>query len=89
MRYLLITFMRKPGGQIDEQVSISKRVRPADIQTCNVIMDFAKKKVEKCVVEGKTVDTDWYKLNEYYKRIYPALIDQLEKNNTESEMIKK
>jgi hypothetical protein len=52
-------------------------------------MDFAKKKVEKCVVEGKTVDTDWYKLNEYYKRIYPALIDQLEKNNTESEMIKK
>ena len=81
--------MRKPNGQIDEQVSISKRVRPADIQTCNVIMDFAKKKVEKCVVEGKTVDTDWYKLNEYYKRIYPALIDQLEKNNTESEMIKK
>ena len=89
MRYLLIVFMRKPNGQIDEQVSISKRVRPADIQTCNVIMDFAKKKVEKCVVEGKTVDTDWYKLNEYYKRIYPALIDQLEKNNTESEMIKK
>ena len=89
MRYLLIQFLRKPGGQIDEQVSISKRVRPADIQTCNVIMDFAKKKVEKCVVEGKTVDTDWYKLNEYYKRIYPALIDQLEKNNTESEMIKK
>ena len=81
--------MRKPNGQIDEQVSISKRLRPADIQTCNVIMDFAKKKVEKCVVEGKTVDTDWYKLNEYYKRIYPALIDQLEKNNTESEMIKK
>ena len=85
----MIVFMRKPNGQIDEQVSISKRVRPADIQTCNVIMDFAKKKVEKCVVEGKTVDTNWYKLNEYYKRIYPALIDQLEKNNTESEMIKK
>ena len=89
MHYLLIQFLRKPNGQIDEQVSISKRLRPADIQTCNVIMDFAKKKVEKCVVEGKTVDTDWYKLNEYYKRIYPALIDQLEKNNTESEMIKK
>ena len=89
MHYLLIQFLRKPNGQIDEQVSISKRLRPADIQTCNVIMDFAKKKVEKCVVEGKTVDTDWYKLNEYYKRIYPALIDQLEKNNTESEMLKK
>lgn len=81
--------MRKPNGQIDEQVSISKRLRTSDIQTCNVIMDFAKKKVEKCVVEGKTVDTDWDRLSEYYKRIYPALIDQLEKNNTESEMIKK
>ena len=81
--------MRKPNGQIDEQVSISKRLRTSDIQTCNVIMDFAKKKVEKCVVEGKTVDTDWDRLSEYYKRIYPALIDQLEKNNTESEIIKK
>ena len=85
----MIVFMRKPNGQIDEQVSISKRLRTSDIQTCNVIMDFAKKKVEKCVVEGKTVDTDWDRLSEYYKRIYPALIDQLEKNNTESEMIKK
>ena len=89
MRYLFIQFLRKPNGQIDEQVSISKRLRPADIQTCNVIMDFGKKKVEKCVVEGKTVDTDWNKLNEYYKRIYPALVDQLEKNNTESEVKKK
>ena len=40
MRYLLIVFLRKPNGQIDEQVSISKRIRPADLQTCNVIMDF-------------------------------------------------
>ena len=81
--------MRKPNGQIDEQVSISKRLRTSDIQTCNVIMDFGKKKVEKCVVEGSVVDTDWDKLNEYYKRIYPTLIDQLEKNNTESEVQKK
>ena len=89
MRYLLITFLRKPNGQIDEQVTIGKRVRPADLQTCNVIMDFSKKKVEKCVIEGKVVDTDWNKLNEYYKRIYPTVVDQLEKNNTESEFQKK
>lgn len=89
MRYLLIVFVRKPNGQIDEQVSISKRVRTSDLQTCNVILDFAKKNVEKCVVEGKVVDTDWDKMIEYYKRVYPTLIDQLEKNNTESEMIKK
>ena len=89
MRYLLIVFVRKPNGQIDEQVSISKRVRPSDIQTCNVILDFAKKKIDKCIVEGKVVDTDWDRMIEYYKRIYPTLIDQLEKNNTESEVLKK
>ena len=89
MRYLLIVYVRKPNGQIDEQVSISKRVRTSDIQTCNVILDFAKKKIDKCVVEGKVVDTDWDRMIEYYKRVYPTLIDQLEKNNTESEMLKK
>ena len=89
MRYLLIVFVRKPNGQIDEQISISKRLRTSDLQTCNVILDYAKKKIQKCVIEGNVVDTDWDKLNEYYKRVYPTLIDQLEKNNTESETQKK
>ena len=89
MRYLLIVFVRKPNGQIDEQISISKKVRTSDLQTCNVILDYAKKKIQKCVIEGNVVDTDWDKLNEYYKRVYPTLIDQLEKNNTESETQKK
>ena len=51
--------------------------------------DFNKKKIDKCVIEGKVVDTDWVKMIEYYKRVYPTLIDQLEKNNTESEIQKK
>ena len=89
MRYLLIVYVRKPNGQIDEQVSISKRVRTSDLQMCNVILDFGKKKIDKCVVEGKVVDTDWDRMIEYYKRVYPTLIDQLEKNNTESEFQKK
>ena len=89
MRYLLITFFRKPNGQIDEQVSISKRARVSDLQTCNVILDFNKKKIDKCVVEGNVVDSDWDKMIEYYRRIYPTLIDQLIKNNTESEFQKK
>ena len=84
MRYLLITFMRKANGQIDEQVTVSKRVRQSDIQTCNVILDYEKQKVDKCVIESKVVDTDWGRMNDYYKRIYPSLIDQLEKNNADS-----
>jgi len=79
MRYLLITFMRKPGGQIDEMVKISKKLKPADFQTCNVVLDYATKKIDKCVIEGKKLDTDWEKMNTYYKKVYPQLIEQLEK----------
>jgi len=82
MRYLLITFFRKPGGQIDEQVTVSKKAKPSDIQMCNVILDYGTKKVEKCVIEGKVVDTDWDRMHSYYKKIYPSLVEQLEKNNT-------
>lgn len=82
MRYLLLTFFRKPNGQIDEQVQVSKRVRNSDTQMCNVILDFAEKKVQKCVIEGKVVDTDWFRMYEYYKKIYPNLVEQLEKNNS-------
>jgi len=79
MRYLLITFMRKPNGQIDEQVAVSKRIKNSDIQTCNVIIDYAKKTIDKCIIEGKKVETDFDKMNEYYKKVYPSLIEQLEK----------
>jgi len=82
MRYLLITFIRKPGGQIDELVSVSKRVKTADLNTCNIILDYAKKKVDKSVVEGKKVEMDFEKLNEYYRKVYPQLINQLEKEST-------
>ena len=79
MRYLLITFMRKPNGQIDEQVAVSKKVKSSDLQTCNVILDYAKKKVDKCVIEGKSLEREWDRMHDYYVRIYPNLIAQLEK----------
>lgn len=81
MRYLLITFFRKPGGQIDEQVTVSKRLKTSDLQMCNVILDYNKKKLEKCIIEGKQVDSDFQRMSEYYRKIYPSLVDQLEKNN--------
>lgn len=71
--------MRKPGGQIDEQVTVSKKVKVSDLQTCNVILDYATKKVEKCIIEGKKLDTDWERMHTYYQKIYPALVAQLEK----------
>ena len=79
MRYIMITFVRQPGGAIDEQVGFSKKIRPVDLQTCNVIVDYKEKKIVKCNIEGKQVDTDFDKMNEYYKKVYPDLIAQLER----------
>ena len=79
MRYLLVSFFRRKGGQIDEMVKVSKRIQESDVSTSNVIIDYADKKVEKCVIEGKQIDTDFSRMHEYYKKVYPNLIDQLEK----------
>ena len=81
MRYLTITYLRQPGGQIDEQVGYTKRLKPNDLQTCNVIVDYLNKKVEKCVIEGKVMDRTFDQLNDYYKEVYPSLIEQLERVN--------
>jgi type II secretory pathway component PulF len=79
MRYLLITFYRKPGGQIDEAARFVKRIKNSDITTSNIIMDYGLKKIDKCVVEGNKLDRTFDQLNEYYKKIYPAMIATLEK----------
>lgn len=81
MRYLTITYLRQPGGQIDEQMGYTKRLKPNDLQTCNVIIDYRDRKVEKCVIEGKAMDRTFDQLNDYYKEVYPALIEQMERVN--------
>jgi len=83
MRYLLITFYRKPGGQIDEQARFVKRVRNSDITMSNIIMDYGTRKIEKCVVEGNKLSKSFEELHLYYKKIYPQIVDQLEKEGPE------
>lgn len=78
MRYLLISFLRRPGGQINEEVRASKRVRTSDLTNCNIIVDYGTKEIVKCIIEGKRHETDFEKMTTYYKKIYPKLIEQLE-----------
>lgn len=78
MRYLIITYMKKATGEIDEVLSVSKSVRKNDIQTANIIMDFKLKKVQKCIIDRAQVDTDWERLLAYYSEHYPAIISRLE-----------
>ena len=82
MRYFLVTYATKAGGQIDEVVSVTKHIRPRDSQMCNVIMDYKDKKVEKCIIEGKRVETTWENLDLYYRQLYPNIIERLEKEAT-------
>jgi hypothetical protein len=79
MRYLMITYLRQPEGCINEQVGFSKTLKPRDLQTCNVIMDYKERKVNKCVIEGKNIERPFDALHDYYKDVYPSLIEQLEK----------
>ena len=79
MRYLIISFLRRRGGQIDEMVSTARRVRTSDMENANVILDFADRKIVKCLIEGKPHDGDFDKMREYYNRVYPNLIEQLER----------
>jgi hypothetical protein len=79
MRYLLISYLRKVNGQIDEMINVSKRVRTSDTNNSNVILDFAEKKIVKCVIEGKEHDTTFEQMRDYYFKVYPQLVEQLEK----------
>lgn len=78
MRYLLVTYLRKADGKIDEQVTVSTKVKPADISTCNIIMDFKEKRVQKATVDGVTVPAEWDNFYNYFQPIYPAIIERLE-----------
>ena len=77
MRYLLVTLLKNSNNQIDEQVGFSRRIRSHDLQTCNVILDYKERKVLKCVIDGRRLDTDFQRLHEYYSRVYPVLTHQL------------
>lgn len=85
MRYLLLTFIKKPNGQIDEQCGVTTRLKKSDQSMCNIILDYYERRVEKCVVDGRVLDTNWNLINDYYKKVYPSLIEQLEASNPKSE----
>lgn len=67
------------NGQIDEMVNVSKRIRTSDLNNANVILDFAERKIDKCVIEGKNHDTTFEQMRDYYFKVYPQLVEQLER----------
>lgn len=81
MRYLLLTYVTRPDGKIDEQMQISRRVRQTDLQTANVILDFRDLKVVKASMGGTAVPRDWDRIVSYYHQHYASTIERLLKEN--------
>jgi hypothetical protein len=81
MRYLLITYYKKPNGQIDESTAISRNLKQRDIQTCNVILDFKTLSVVKCSLDGAVVPRDWDRIVSYYNQYYENIIERLLQEN--------
>ena len=77
MRYLLITYVTKANGQIDESTAVAKNLKSRDWQTANVILDFRLQRVEKCTMNGVVVPKDWDRIVSYYYQHYANIIERL------------
>ena len=77
MRYLLITYLKKPSGQIDEITAVSRNLKSRDYQTCGVILDFQTLSVLKCSMDGAVVPRDWDRVVSYYHQYYSSIIERL------------
>jgi hypothetical protein len=81
MRYLLLTYYTKPSGQIDEVMTLSKKIKPRDWQTANVILDFKEQQVLAATVKGITATRDWDIVVGYYYKYYAATIERMFQEN--------
>jgi hypothetical protein len=78
MRYFLVKYSKKPTGQMDEVVSVSKKIKLRDSQSSAVILDFKTRQVIQASMDGVTVPKDWNRIRDFYHQHYARLIEDLE-----------
>jgi len=78
MRYFLVKYSKKPTGQMDEVVSVSKKIKLRDSQSSSVILDFKTRQVIQASMDGVTVPKDWNRIRDFYHQHYARLIEDLE-----------
>lgn len=81
MRYLILTYIKKPNGQIDEQMTVARNLKNRDYQTANVILDFKELKVVRASMDGKNVPKDFDRIVQYYMQHYESTIKRLFQEN--------
>ena len=90
MRDMIITYMTRAQGrgqktQQDELVQVAKRVRPRDLDSASVILDFQTRSVLKSSVGDQVAPRDFQRIRDYYHQHYADVIDQLEKARDEKQ----
>jgi hypothetical protein len=81
MRYLVLTYLKKPDGKINEQMEVTRNIKRRDLQMANVILDFKELKVVKCSMGGVSVPKEWDRILAYYHQHYASTIERLLKEN--------
>ena len=78
MRYFMVRYLKKATGQMDEVVSVSKKIKLRDSQSSAVILDFKTQQVVQASMDGVTVPRDWNRIRDFYHQHYSRLIEDLE-----------
>ena len=78
---MILTYFKQATGKIDEVMSLANRVKPKDLQTASVILDFRDQVVLKCVIDGKSMPKEWDTIVSYYYKHYKAIMERLFKEN--------
>lgn len=86
MRYFIVNYYKKANGQLDEVISVSKRVKMRDLQSASVILDFKTHSVLKSSMEGKVIPKDWERIRGFYHKHYQKIIEDLDKINGQKEV---
>lgn len=81
MRYLILSYYKKADGRIDESMEVARNLKPRDIQTANVILDFKKLEVVKASMGGTQVPKNFDTIVQYYMQHYENIITRLFNEN--------
>ena len=81
MKYLIVEYVTKPNGSLEENVAVSKRLKTRDWQQASVILDFEKQAIVKGRVQNMTIERPFGEVVEYFREHYPGIVADLEKIN--------
>ena len=85
MRYFLITFIKRPNGQVDEETQTVNRLKNKDLISANVILDFKDETIIKCRMTEGNIPVDWNTVVGYYSKHYGDTFAQLVRANADLE----